>query len=165
MTDNNSTPLDEVLRAIAAEVGQPDMEPVIETPDEKDYTEWTRKQFEALPSRKWNETIYCNSLVILPTKRKHDSGYRAMDVVAIKDGAPLCLVAGGSDVIHIDGIGGYGEWKPGNGIPNTIEPKAWSIDCLPVSGLLQLWPSNHGYIIKVSEALSSLNIYAVKKQK
>ena len=40
MTDNNSTPLDEVLRAIAAEVGQPDMPLVIETPEDDPTCVW-----------------------------------------------------------------------------------------------------------------------------
>ena len=129
----------------------------------KDCSEWKRAEFEELPYReKWDEPVYCAALIILPMKQKHDSGFRVMDAVAVGDDGPICRVAGGSDVIHIDGIGGYGEWEPENGIPRSIAPKAWSIDCLPASGLLRIWPSNHGYRIKISAALSSLEIYGVK---
>lgn len=38
-----------------------------------DLNEMTRKDFENLPLIK--ENILCNGLILLPTKRKHDSGY------------------------------------------------------------------------------------------
>ena len=54
----------------------------------------TRKDFEALPHRKWNEEIICDNIIILPTKRKHDSGYRCMDFVAVTKNEPICLLSG-----------------------------------------------------------------------
>ena len=45
----------------------------------KDLTQYTIKEFRALPKRKFGEDIGdFDSLVILPTRRKHDSGYRCM---------------------------------------------------------------------------------------
>ena len=38
----------------------------------------------------------------------HDSGFRTMDFVAYSKNEPICLLSGCSDVIHIDGIGGFG---------------------------------------------------------
>ncbi len=45
----------------------------------------TRKELESLPIRERNEDIgeFCG-LIILPTRRKHDSGFRCMDFVAVK---------------------------------------------------------------------------------
>jgi len=92
----------------------------------------------------------------------HDSGYRTMDFAAIKNEQPICLLSGRSDVIHIDGIGGFGyHWYEKCGKPpNTIRVSGWNIDCLPRSGLLRLWPSSSKVIC--APALSSFEIYAIK---
>ena len=147
-----------------------------------DINAMTREDFEALPSRKWDEDIGpFDSLVIIPArvylwdyflyrvkkllKMKpeiyemrgiHDSSFRCMDFVAVKDDVPLCLLSGCSDVIHIDGIGGYGQWRAGTGIPYKISPKDWSIDCLRTSGLLRLFM--HG-MLTAGPSLSSLEIW------
>lgn len=92
----------------------------------------------------------------------HDSGYRCMDFVAVKEGKPLCLLSGCSDVLHIDGIGGYGKWIPRKGFPNKVELRDWNIDCLPTSGLLRLWCRGG---MTAALALSSFEIYAEGKKK
>lgn len=107
-----------------------------------DYNNWPRKRFEELPARSWNEDIgEFDSLIILPMRQRHDSGYRCMDFVAVKDNEPFCRLSGCSDVIHIDGIGGYGHnWLDTySGVPHLVPPSGWNIDCLPVSGLLRMW--------------------------
>ena len=128
-----------------------------------DISEMTRKDFEALPHREWNEEITCNSLIILPgrAKDKHDSDYRSMDFIAVTDDGAQCLLSGCSDVIHIDGIGGFGDnWLKKYGkVPFAIPPSGWSIDCLPKSGLLRMWPSSNK--MKCGLALSSFKIYAL----
>ena len=125
----------------------------------KNLGEWTRKDFDALPSRQWGEDIgEFTSLVILPTKHIHDSGYRAMDFVAVsQDQKPICRLSGCSDVIHIDGIGGLGNWSAEGGIPRTIRPKGWTIDCLRKSGLLRIFADKK---LTAGPALSSFEIYA-----
>ena len=106
----------------------------------KPYTEWTRKELEALPLRKWNENIgIFQSIIILPKRSIHDSGFRHMDFVAVKEQIPFCRLSGCSDVLHIDGIGGFGQWDVATGIPTTKPIVAWSIDCLPKSGLLRFF--------------------------
>lgn len=127
----------------------------------KDINQWTRKEFEALRSRDWCEDIgEFFSLVILPMRHKHDSGYRCMDFVAVdKDGIPMCRLSGCSDVIHIDGIGGYGKWQPETGIPSMVQPKSWSIDCLMTSGLLRIFTRG---MLTAGHALSSMEIYSTK---
>jgi len=132
----------------------------------------------------WSEPIECTSLIMLPTKIKqsamykhairtqiakllklpepyyyniegmHDSGYALLDFIAVEDSKPLCKLSGCSDVLHINGIGGYGRWS--GSIPHTIKPIPWSIDCLPKSGLLRLFC---GRTIICGSALSSFEIF------
>ena len=78
-------------------------------------------------------------VVIIPTKKLHDSGYACMEfILCDKDYKPIFRTFGGSDVIKIDGIGGYGKWNPKEGVPKAKTPIGWSIDCLPC-GYLMLW--------------------------
>lgn len=131
----------------------------------------TRKQFEAVPHReKWNEHVTCDCIVIMPTRKMHDSGYRAMDFVAIKDGKPLMRLSGCSDVIHIDGIGGRGyrynrliASNPIQRFSNLEERKARSIDCLHKSGLLRMWVDQCNLVCGPS--LSSFEVWAVNRNK
>lgn len=102
--------------------------------------EMSKEDFNNIPRRKWCEDIgKFNSLVIIPTNEVHDSGFMCMDFCAVdRMGSPIKLLSGGSDVIHIDGIGGIGDWRPEDGIPISIGPVGWSIDCLPC-GYLRLF--------------------------
>lgn len=107
----------------------------------KNINQWTKKDFLSLREIEWNEDIgEFNSLVILPTNHVHDSGFRQMDFVAVKDNEPICRISGCSDVIHIDGIGVLGlDWQKKEPISFLITAKGWSIDCLKKSGLLRLF--------------------------
>lgn len=132
---------------------------------EKHFTEWTRKEFEALPHADWkNEIGEVDCLIILPTRRKHDSGFRCMEFVTIQSGKPTWIVSGISDVIHLAGTGG---WNVGahNYNEHTLDLRmysgqvprvCWSIDCLPVSGLLRLFCGNRLYI---GRSLSSFEVF------
>ena len=92
------------------QVSPPDAKPVL--PAVRSFEHWTKKELESLPAREWNEDIgEFDSLIILPTKHLHDSGFWCMDFVAVKGSEPFCRLSGCSDVIHIDGIGGYRDWE------------------------------------------------------
>ena len=123
----------------------------------------TRKEFDSLPLRKWSDDIgEFRTLVVLPLRRKHDSGYRLMDFVAAdSNDKPICRLSGCSDVIHLDGIGGFGyRWIDAGGVPKSLPPKGWCIDCLPVSGLLRLFADRD---LIASPALSSFELFAIVK--
>ena len=156
-----------------------------------DINQMTRRQFEALPHREWDKIIIFDSLIILPARvnhwslvqysiRKtlarflkmkepdvwevghlHDSGFRCMDFVAVLDDEPICLLSGCSDVIHIDGISGFGyQWLERYGTaPRAIPPSAWRIDCLAQSGLLRIWSTRGKMTCDLP--LSSFEIYAL----
>ena len=118
----------------------------------KSLGEYTREEFLAMDYMMPEGTF--TDLIIVPTDELHDSGYRCMRFVLVNRGNIVGVVGGGSDVVHIDGIGGYGI----NGNAWSIlekDPKLgivdWSIDCLPVSGCLRLFSSKEcvirdGYI-------------------
>ncbi|GAG34912.1 unnamed protein product [marine sediment metagenome] len=132
-----------------------------------DVNEMTRKQFEELPFRNGLFSDHIgnfDSIIILPgrAKDKHDSGYRCMDFVAVKDNKPMCKLSGCSDVVHVDGIGGYGyDWlNKYKTVPKTLPVKSWNIDCLPKSGLLRMWCTD--YKLCVGAALSSFELFAEK---
>ncbi|MCL2480154.1 MAG: hypothetical protein FWF38_00430 [Spirochaetaceae bacterium] len=118
----------------------------------KDVMQFARKDFENLPYRKrWNEDIKRDSVVILPLRKTHDSGYRVMDFVAVKKMIPICKCSGYSDVLHIGGIS------------TVLNNNAWSIDCLPKSGLIRIFC--RGKDIEIGMALSSIEIFGVNKKK
>ena len=114
----------------------------------------TKKQFYELPLRSWGVDIGpFGSLVILPSKEKSESGFRCMDFVAVApNGEPICRLSGGSDVIHIGGVG------------FSFEPcrrsavAGWSMDSLSKSGLLRLFAPAHA--LTCGPALSSFEVYA-----
>jgi hypothetical protein len=130
----------------------------------KHFTQWTRKEFEALPRPDsfWNNIGEVDSLVILPCKRRHDSGYRCMEFVAIQNGEPTYLLSGCSDVINLGGIGGYNVSKNdiekySTRVKSQVVPvNDWSIDCLPVSGLPRLFCRRK---MIVGASISSFEVY------
>lgn len=126
---------------------------------QKTVFDMTRKEIEATPDTSdWKEDIGdFDSLVIIPSRGKHDSGYMCMSFVACVKGVPKVKISGGSDVIHLDGIGGYGKnWLNKYGtVPSLIPPSDWNIDCLPC-GLLQIF--THGKL-SCSPPLSSFELY------
>lgn len=124
----------------------------------------TRKEFEALPCRPdWKENIECAAIIILPSRRMHDSGYRCMDFVAVsREGEPVCRLSGCSDVLHIDGIAGVGEYLLERGFNANPPIAAWTMDCLPKSGLLRLWPARTHNMI-VGMGLSSFEVFSKVK--
>lgn len=133
------------------------------TEDKKELTaksvnDMTREEIENVPHLPWAEVIEFDSLIILPMEEIHDSDYRIMDFVAVREDKPIARLSGCSDVLHINGIGGVGaDWltKYG-GYPKAIPPVDWSIDCLKVSGLLRLFCSG---MLKSGRAVSSFEVF------
>lgn len=122
-----------------------------------------QKYYRSLPryEMKLGEEVKCRTIIILPTRRIHSSGYACMEFVLIGlDGKPLGRIGGGTDVVHIDGIGGVG-WRFHMGkVRDITKVGGWSIDCLPC-GLLQLWASE-GTL--VTYPMSSFEILALPKE-
>jgi hypothetical protein len=123
----------------------------------------TYDDFLNIPRGDWNEEIRCDCFVVIPAKddeELHDSGYRCMSFVAVKNNEPICLISGYSDVIHIDGIGGFGyNWlEKYNTCPKSVPPTGWNVDCLPKSGLLRFFTMHKGIIL--GKSISSMEVYS-----
>ena len=86
-------------------------------------TEMTKADFAAVPKLKlWSDwdklaptgKLLFHSFVIIPVERDgeidlHDSGWGCMEFCLVNnDLEPIGKVGGGSDVVNLDGIGGYG---------------------------------------------------------
>ncbi len=123
------------------------------------WTRWSRKDFEELPniSELKERPEIIDSLVILPTRRMHDSGYRIMHFAVIVNDKPVCKMMGCSDVMKIGGIAGYN----GKSTFNQIVPVGWSIDCLATSGLLRLFCDTQ---IKLSAPLSTFEVFYTDRE-
>lgn len=66
---------------------------------------------------------------------------------------PVCWAYVGSDVLALNGIGGYGEDV--NAPPQRI---AWQLDCLPQNKYIRLWCNKK---IQLGYGLSTFEIFAV----
>lgn len=123
---------------------------------DKTIMEMKKADFLEVPHAKWNELVEnFSSLVIIPTKRKHDSGYMCMEFCAVdENNKPIKRLSGCSDILHIDGIGGYGKWR--DQIPTALPPKGWSIDCIPC-GYLRIFNERK---LSSGVALSSFEIFS-----
>lgn len=101
----------------------------------------TKRDFEMLEYIRPSEAF--NGLIIVPTNELHDSGYGCMKFVLLNHHRVVGCVGGGSDVIHLNGIGGYGNpynMEEYNKAVSTgmVKRATWSIDCLPC-GLIRLF--------------------------
>lgn len=133
----------------------------------KQAKDMTRQELAEIPHRAWDQNIRCEQIILIPTRRFHDSGYFCMDVIAVgRDGFPICACAGGSDAINFEGIGGQGRFSTTGG-DHYIPPAStgWEMDCLPASGYLRMWlaQSKENEIL-ITAALSNLSIYSVKRE-
>ena len=129
----------------------------------RNYTHWYKWQFLSLPYRSSFNSKEDNisSIVIISMKYLHDSGFKCMDFVAIREDKPVCRLSGSADVINLDGIGGLGkDWLCKNS--TLVSPKDWSIDSLPTSGLLRIFFS--GYLVAGAD-LSNFELYAIVPEK
>ena len=117
-----------------------------------------RHDFDSVPESyalgETEEEFY--SVVIIPVNKRHQSGYRIMDFVFCdKHQEPICRVSRGSDVLHIDGIGGHGRYINQFPHSNTRPIEAWTIDCLPC-GYLRLMCRG---TISIGNGISDFEIY------
>lgn len=101
----------------------------------KDVKEMTKKELMELENfiPKKNFT----GIVIVPMNYKHDSGFQCMKYILLNHWDIVGVVGGGSDVMHINGIGGYG--KEPNYTTRMVKAHDLRIDCLPKSKCLRLF--------------------------
>ena len=100
-----------------------------------------RQELLAVPARKWDEVLKdVRGVFVIPSRRKHDSGWRCMDFVAeVGEERKLVRFGGYTDAVYFHGAN-------------------FNMDCEMASGLIHIWNRN-GFI--VSEDLSSIDFIEV----
>lgn len=102
----------------------------------KNINEMTKKEFLEIANFIPKEPF--NSIIIVPTNYTHDSGYQCMKYIFTGTNQKIVgALGGGSDVIHINGIGGYG--KNPDYKKRIVMAHDLRIDCLPKSKCVRLF--------------------------
>lgn len=121
----------------------------------------TRKALLALPHRKWDAVSVYDSLYIVPTRKKHDSGYMMIAVIGANTDA---------DKKHL--VGEIAAWcddinwcfpvaHPYDQIRPGVHTSVLRTDMLFPSGIVHMWASGEHYFkgrFKVGRSLSSTEI-------
>ena len=75
----------------------------------KTVDEMTQAEFRQVTGANNLKEYKFDCLIILPERSVHDSGYGCMSYIACIGNKPVVKLAGNSDVLHLNGIGGRGE--------------------------------------------------------
>ena len=108
--------------------------------NELDPMKMTKKEFLAtIPHRPWDEELTgVSGVYILPSRRKHDSGWACMDfVVEFMDDRPMIRFGGGTHDISFVGT-------------------HFRMDCTYPHGIIHIW-CGCGQTFSISSDLSSIN--------
>ena len=111
---------------------------------------WLRKDLLALPVREWHEVSEYDSLLLLSTGRKHDSGGAMMAIIGVRDLKPVEIACN-----YCNDIG----WKfPRWSIvcDGRYSIGQMGMDCALKSGALHAWTDRGKF--RVGTALSSVTV-------
>lgn len=107
-----------------------------------------RKELLALPPRKrWDEKTVYQSVYLVPSGKKHDSGYMCVAIVGVREHKPIEIAA------YPDDIG----WS----FPLGYKHESLRMDCEWPSGIIHAW--SYKYNFEVGYSLSSTVISLVEK--
>lgn len=99
-----------------------------------------REELLSVPKRKWDDVIHgVDAVYIIPSRRKHDSGYACMDFVAsfnADKGKPMVRFGGECDDVRLKG-------------------SHFRIDCEYPSRIIRIWNDRASF--SISRDLSSIN--------
>lgn len=129
----------------------------------KGYNEYTLEELRSLDYFLDVGEVF-DSVIIVPMGYLHDSGYQCMKFILCNDykGEIIGVVGGGSDVIHMNGIGGYGLDYSNNIRTGMCPCVGWELDCL-VCGCLRLFTSGKSRMTLRDELIcSSFEVYSIK---
>lgn len=125
----------------------------------KDPNEISLKELKEIPAFGWDEEF--NSLIIVPSEEIHDSGYRCMRAVLVRDNKIVGAIGGWSDVINPNGIGNRGDYSARSENLNYVPSIGLSIDCLKESKCIRLIMQK---MCKMEEIITSnMCFYAIEK--
>ncbi len=117
----------------------------------KSLNDWSRKELMALPVREWGISSEYDSLLLLNTRKKHDSGWAVMAIIGVSAGKPVEIACNCCDDIEwkFPPMKTIGDWKP-------VSIGQMRMDCAFSSGALHAW--KHQAKFRVGVALSSTEI-------
>ena len=96
--------------------------------------------------------------VIVPTGDIHDSGYGCMRFVLTRGNEIIGAVGSFCDVVHLNGIGGYGRCWHSSFESRMVPVIGWSIDLLPASGCVRVF-TDHRLDIDLDFIFSSFEVF------
>lgn len=119
----------------------------------------TLEELLAVPySKTRGEIGTFKGFIIVPTGELHDSGFGCMKFVLTLHDDIVGAVGGWCDVVHLNGIGGYGlNWQRSLTSRN-VPVIDWSIDLLPKSGCLRVF-SGHKLVLRDGFICSDFEVY------
>ena len=109
-----------------------------------DANHMTPEEFDEVMLLSSNGEIECDGIVVIPTDRVHESGYRAMDfiVTVTADRKPVGRISGlgteTHDVFELTDMRGMRTRAIGD---EPVRFPEWKCDCLQRSGFLYITPS------------------------
>jgi len=119
----------------------------------KPLNDYTHKELMGLPVRAWDKDSEYESLLIVSTKKKHDSKWAIMAIIGVMDFQPVEIAAACCDDI---------EWKlPPMETYGIYTAGQFRMDCAFRSGAVHAWGRNIKF--KVGCALSSITIEVIKQ--
>lgn len=109
---------------------------------------FTIKQLKNLPRRDWNEVKTYDSIIVISSGKKHDSGWALMYIVGCDaNRVPFEIAAACDDIC----------WKIAN--PTEYD---FRNDMFFPSGAIHFWGNERSF--KVGASLSSTDIYVISKK-
>ena len=106
----------------------------------KNILDYTLEEFQDMEYFGGGELF--TSIILVPTEDIHDSGYRCMAGILVRDDKIVGKVGGGCDVVSPNGTGNYGPFNPAifSKLINsrTVPYMGLSMDCLPKSNCVRL---------------------------
>lgn len=102
-----------------------------------DINKMTVKDFRKLEP--FGEDAEFNGIILVPLNKGHESGFRMMRFVLLYDHKIVGVIDRGSDVLRLNGIGGYGLNYKEAMKTGKVRVVGWQIDCLLGSGLMRIF--------------------------
>ena len=131
----------------------------------KSLNDYTLEELRAIEN--FGEQEEFNAFAIVPMEELHDSGYRCMKFILERDNDIVGAVSGWSDVVHVNGIGGYGTYGDDfmSALKSQMVPRVgMSMDCLPKSGCVRFF-CDSDRIMKAEDLIGSDFIFYFKTRK
>lgn len=106
------------------------------------------KELRSLPFRKWDESKLYKSIIVIPSGKKHDSGWALMYIIGLNEKqTPIEIAACCDDIC----------WK----MPTSLEYD-FRNDMFYPSGAIHFW--SYKYRFEVGVSLSSTDISLIKNK-